>query len=147
MAETIILQTHKSWWAELWLFIAGFLFLAAGILLQNIPIPAILPNLDYIPFGIFIFFIILAIIDHYRILYIITDKRVIRKVGIIAKYEKSVFYKNVSDLRLHQNIIERILGIGGVEVDTVETGIEIDIDEVRNPENIYDIVNSYVGGL
>ncbi len=146
MAETIVLQTRRSWWAEFWLFVAALLFLAVGIFLPNILIPVIFLNSSSILFGISIFFIILAVIDHYRTLYTITDKRVIRRVGIIAKYEKSVFYEEVTDIRLHQNFIERILGIGGVEIDTAEQGIEIDIEEVRNPENIYNIVNGYVGG-
>lgn len=146
MPETIVLQTYRSWWAEFWLFIAGLLFLLAGIFLPDILIPIIFLNSSSILFGIFILFIILAIIDHYRILYIITNKRVIRRVGIIAKYEKSVFCEEVTDVRLHQNFIERILGIGGIEVDTSEPGIEMDIEDVRNPEIIYNIVNNYVGG-
>lgn len=50
--------------------------------------------------------------------YVITDERIIKRVGLLRKSSNEVRIEDVSNLRKDAKIIERILGDGHVEVST-----------------------------
>ncbi len=66
--------------------------------------------------------------------YVVTDFRVIRMDGILRKSENAMPYNKVERVQLTQGLVERILGIGTLVVDTGED--QMLISSVRNPRNV-----------
>ena len=66
--------------------------------------------------------------------YVVTDFRVIRMDGILRKSENVMPYNKLERVQLTQGLVERILGIGTLVVDTGED--QMLIASVRNPRNV-----------
>ena len=66
--------------------------------------------------------------------YVVTDFRVIRMDGILRKSENVMPYNKLERVQLTQGIVERILGIGTLVVDTGED--QMLIASVRHPRNV-----------
>ncbi len=66
--------------------------------------------------------------------YVVTDLRIIRKVGILRRSENAMPYNKLERVELSQGILDRILGIGSLVVDTGED--QMTIASVRNPRNV-----------
>jgi membrane protein YdbS with pleckstrin-like domain len=50
--------------------------------------------------------------------YVVTDRRVIRQVGILSKVSTDASLDKVNNLEMRQSLLGRLLGFGDVEVDT-----------------------------
>lgn len=46
------------------------------------------------------------------------DDKVHAKAGVISRRERSINFKNITDLTIHQNIIERMFGIWNLGIQT-----------------------------
>ncbi|TLZ70126.1 MAG: PH domain-containing protein [Methanobacteriota archaeon] len=66
--------------------------------------------------------------------YLITDFRVIRKDGILRRTETIVPYRQLERVQVTQGILDRVLGIGTLVIDTGED--KMLISSVRNPEKV-----------
>ena len=97
-------------------------------------------------------FVIHPEIERLRSTYIITSSQVIIKEGIIGRKRRSVFFDNVADISVHQNILQRILSYGFVTVGS-SSGREhtvINLKGVRRPKelahNIERLIKEYMTG-
>lgn len=54
--------------------------------------------------------------------YVITDKRVFKRTGIISEDFKSSTFKHITSLRIKQGIIGKIFGFGHIVIDTAGSG-------------------------
>jgi len=72
--------------------------------------------------------------------YIVTDFRVIRKVGIVRRKENAMPFNKLERTEMSQGVIDRILGIGSVVVDTGED--QMTIKSVRNPRDVEQTISS-----
>lgn len=69
--------------------------------------------------------------------YRITNQRLFKRTGLIAKHEEEIELFRIRDVKLKQGIVQRLLGIGDITViSSDETSPTILIKGVRNPENI-----------
>jgi len=99
---------------------------------------------SYILGGILIFFfgigiIVIIIIEGVRRghKYYITNQRIIYEYSFLSRKSSSTKYKNIRDVHLSQNIIERIFKIGKVEVNTSGGNErEIILKGIENPQQI-----------
>ena len=66
--------------------------------------------------------------------YIVTDFRVIRKDGILRRVETVVPYRLLERVQLTQGVLDSILGIGTLIIDTGDDTVQI--ASVRNPESV-----------
>lgn len=66
--------------------------------------------------------------------YVVTDFRIIKKHGILRRNETVVPYRQLERVVLHQGIIDRILGIGSLTIDTGDDTVEI--ASVRDPKGV-----------
>ncbi len=84
----------------------------------------------------FLFLLLLLVAELKRLTtkYVVTDFRVIRRDGILRKSENVMPYNKVERVQLSQGILERVLGIGTLVVDTGED--QMLIASVRNPRNV-----------
>lgn len=75
--------------------------------------------------------------------YIITDVKVIREEGILSKKTAMVPYSHLERVEVTQSLLQRILRIGTVVVDTGDDSILIDM--VPKPSEIQRILSQRMG--
>jgi len=136
MSETIVYQEHPSWlnYAGL-LLIGGCVLLVATIkenALGGLLISAI--------------FFILATIFRYRRLYTITNQRVFMRVGLIANNTSEMELRHIRGMNVYQNIFERMLGVGTVEIiSAADGGAEVVFQGISNPVSVKEQVRTIKG--
>ncbi len=52
------------------------------------------------------------------VLYTITDRRIVERQGILRRDERSAHIDRVQNVNVRQGVVERIFGVGTVEVET-----------------------------
>ncbi len=69
--------------------------------------------------------------------YTVTDRRLVKEVGIMGKSTTSTIYKQITDIHMRQSFIQQLLGIGTIGINTAGTsGIEIMIRGIANAPQI-----------
>lgn len=79
---------------------------------------ALLCIITLLPFLLGILIIIWKELERRSTTYTITDKRVIKEVGILGKSTSSTIYQKITDVSSSQSFIQRMLGIGTVYINT-----------------------------
>jgi hypothetical protein len=72
--------------------------------------------------------------------FVVTSQRVLRRSGWIAKEAMEISLENLSDVRFHQSISERMLGAGDLMMESAgRSGQEL-FHDVRNPERVQKVI-------
>lgn len=67
----------------------------------------------------------------------VTSERTILRKGILSRRTTEVRHDDVRNLQVNQTFLERMLGVGDLAISSAgQDDLEIDIDGVRNPEQI-----------
>ena len=72
--------------------------------------------------------------------YEVTDFRVIRRDGILRRTETVVPYRQLERVQMTQGILDRVLGIGTLLIDTGDDSVRI--ASVRDPKKVQDAIMS-----
>lgn len=75
--------------------------------------------------------------------YVITDNKIIRRDGILNKRTMMVPYTQLEKVDLNQSLLQRILRIGTLVVDTGDDSIEIEM--VPRPGQVQDLLSRRMG--
>ena len=75
--------------------------------------------------------------------YIITDNKIIREDGILSKRTAMAPYTQLERVDLHQSLLQRILRIGTVVVDTGDDSMNIDM--IPHPRQVQDLLSARMG--
>lgn len=78
-------------------------------------------------------------------LYLVTDNKIVRKDGILSKRTQMVPYTEFKSVDLRQNLLERILHIGTLEIDTGEDTIKI--ETISHPNKLQEMLSRRLGRL
>jgi len=74
---------------------------------------------------------------------IITTRRVIVKKGIVSKYTNEVRISDIRNVKVSQNVMQRLFNVGRLEVSTAGTGgVEIYISGIVDPQHVADIIRA-----
>jgi uncharacterized membrane protein YdbT with pleckstrin-like domain len=125
--ETIVYQERPSW-------LNYYLLYGIGIILF-----IFLVNVGEIIGGFFVLSIVLglAAILRYRYLFTVTKDRIISREGLIAKNTNEIQLKHIRALNVKQGIIERLLGIGTIEISSAAGGgVEVMFKGIRDPHGV-----------
>ena len=143
-AEQTILSLRPSRVLVLRYYVGMVLLLLLTFLLWffNYLVPSVGPiTTRNLSIGITAFFafliIVLALLAEFRrasTQYLVTDFRIIRKDGILRRTETVVPYRQLERVVLHQGILERILGIGSLIIDTGDDTVQI--NSIRDPRKV-----------
>ena len=72
--------------------------------------------------------------------YEVTDFRIVRKDGILRRNETAVPYRQLERVVLHQGILDRVLGIGTLVIDTGDDTVQI--SSIRDPKKVEQAIMS-----
>ena len=75
--------------------------------------------------------------------YIITDNKIIREDGILNKNTEMIPYTQLERVDLHQTLLQRILRIGTIVVDTGDDSLNIDM--IRRPAQVQELLSNRLG--
>lgn len=99
-------------------------------------------------YGIGLIVFIIAILDRKNKRYIITNRRVIVKRGIIAKHVDEVDIADIRSIQVRQSVEQRMIGCGDVLIATAGTaGNEIKIKNVAKHSEIADLIRNQKKGV
>jgi uncharacterized membrane protein YdbT with pleckstrin-like domain len=88
------------------------------------------------------------LIHRYRLLFTVTSKRVMMRVGLIAKNTDEVEIRHTRELAVRQGIIERILKYGDIEISTAAgTGAEVIFIGISHPQDLKEAIRHVRNGL
>ena len=75
--------------------------------------------------------------------YIITDNKIIRRDGILNKRTMMVPYTQLEKVDLNQSLLQRVLRIGTLNIDTGDDSISIDM--VPRPAKVQELLSQRMG--
>lgn len=106
----------------------------------------IIGGLLVIAYGLGLLVILIAIIDRKCKIFTITNKRVKSKAGIISRSIHEVFVKDIRSVNLQQGILERLFGLGTVNIGSAGTaGIEVSFKGISQPMEIKEKIQKLKG--
>lgn len=92
-------------------------------------------------FGVGLIFILYALLDRNTKVFVITNKRVTAKTGIIARNIHEVGIKDIRNIDVKQGILERLFDLGTVEIGSAGTAQnEVTFPGINNPIPVRDMV-------
>ena len=84
-----------------------------------------------------LFLILYAILDQKTRVFTHTSRRVMAKVGIISRKNHEVTIGDIRSIHMHQGIVERLFGLGTVQIGSAGTGgIEVEFKGIQNPAQV-----------
>lgn len=72
--------------------------------------------------------------------FVVTSQRVLRRSGWIAKEAMEISLENLSDVRFHQSISERLIGAGDLMMESAGRAGQEQFQDVRNPERVQKVI-------
>jgi len=135
------------------LFLRYYLLTIIFIVLGIVLFLELLPTVEFIPkyyyLSLPIIGLIPAILAEIRIredTYIITDQKITERVGFLSIEENSVTWDRLSNYTLKQSFLDRILGVGTIELWSIgeEERPEISIKKVSYIKKIIELLDKLI---
>ncbi len=103
----------------------------------------IIGGLLIVAFGLGLIVIVWALLDRYSKVFTLTNRRVMSKSGILARTTIEVTMKDIRGIYLKMNVIERMFGLGTVEVGSAATGgVEVSFIGIPKAENVKEWIST-----
>ena len=104
----------------------------------------VIGTLLLVAYGLGLIIIIWALLDRSNKVFTVTTRRVMSKSGIIARSTQEVTMKDIRSINLNQGIIERIFGLGTVQIGSAGTaGIEVQFSGIPSAEKVKDVISRH----
>jgi len=101
----------------------------------------IVGGLLILAYGLGLIIIAIAILSRICSVFTVTNRRVKSKVGIISRVTREVSIKDIRVINLKQGVLERIFGLGTIEVGSAGTaGIEVSFKGIPETPKIKEMI-------
>ncbi len=81
---------------------------------------------------------------HWWIKLNISNKRVIRRAGIITRRSSEVLHDHVRNVEIRQSFLQRLLNVGYIGISSSgQDGIEIEVFDIPNPDKVKSLIDKY----
>ncbi len=72
----------------------------------------------------------------------VTDRKVMLRRGLLTKDVNEIRHDDVRNVRVVQNLLQRLLGVGNIGISTAgQSGVEIEVNGLPNPHRVREIIN------
>lgn len=92
-------------------------------------------------------FIVLCVVPFLRwrtTHYVITDKRVMVRRGILSKSGKDIGLSKITDVSFHQSLIDRIIRAGSLHIESAGDSPDEDLDNIPRSNDVQQFLNRLV---
>lgn len=145
--EDIVLDLHPHWW-----FFGPSALGLAGAMVLTYWVNSVLTGwmqtaTTYLGLGVVIVCAAILIVElvKWRTTYfVVTTDRVIYRQGVVARTGIEIPLKSISNVNFHQSIVERLLGVGDILVQSGGEDGEQTFGDISRPEEVQNIVNSCI---
>ena len=133
--EVVIFEGHPSWRSTLGFYLAGLVAVAAaaaiGLLASGGGVAAGAGG------AIFLVVLVWGYLKRFATRYAITNRRIHIRRGILTRDIEETRLDRVQDVRVHQGLGQRMLGVGTVDFGTsAESGAGFRFEGVGNPDGL-----------
>lgn len=140
--EKKIWEGHPSVLYYLGDWIGGFLFVVLGLVPPSLP-PysqfAFMSPYSLFLAGIGLWIIVYSILDQKTRVFTHTTRKVMTKVGIVSRKTHEVAIRDIKSINMNQGILERIFGLGSIQIGSAGTGgVDVEFKGITNPAIIRD---------
>ena len=130
--EIWIGHPSKLYYIKHWLLSTIFILGGAYLSFVNVYLFAGPYILIFLPLAIWM--LLYAILDQKTRVFTHTTRKVMAKVGIISRKTREVAVRDIRSINMNQGILERIFGLGTVQIGSAGTGgIEVEFKGIKNP--------------
>jgi uncharacterized membrane protein YdbT with pleckstrin-like domain len=145
--EDIVLDLHPHWW----FFGPSALGLSGSMILTlwvNSSLSGWLQTAaTYLGLGIVVVcaaVLIVELVKWRTIYFVVTTDRVIYRQGVVARSGVEIPLERISNVNFKQSILERLLGVGDILVQSGGEDGEQTFGDISRPEEVQNIVNSCI---
>ena len=90
---------------------------------------------------------VIVVIMRFRYLFTVTSRRVISRVGLIARNTNEIEIRHTREFKVRQGIIERILNYGDIEISSAaSSGAEVLFNGIISPQELKEAIRSVRNG-
>ena len=136
-SEQLVMDLRPHWVALVWPVVETVLDAAAAVALLILlhRQPAWL-RLAVVALAVVVFVVLAlpAIVHWATSHFVVTSDRVIHRAGLVSKRSMEIPLENISDVRFHQGVFERVIGAGDLTLESPGTFGQETFDHIRNPE-------------
>jgi uncharacterized membrane protein YdbT with pleckstrin-like domain len=133
LRETTIYQQHPDW-----LYFGGLILIAGIALVVTLQAGSV----EAVFFVLAVTALLISF-ARYRRLYTVTDQRLIMEIGLIARNTNEMEIRHIRGINVRQNVIERLFGIGTLEIiSAADGGAEVIFGGVRDPLGLKDRIRA-----
>lgn len=145
--EDIVLDLHPHWW-----FFGPSSLGLGGALVLTLWVNSVLTGwlqtaATYVGLGMVIVcsaILIVELVKWRTTYFVVTTDRVIYRQGVVARTGIEIPLKSISNVNFHQSVIERLLGVGDILVQSGGEDGEQTFSDISRPEEVQNIVNSCI---
>jgi uncharacterized membrane protein YdbT with pleckstrin-like domain len=135
--ETVVLDLKPHWFFFWKHIVAGFVFLVIFVIYLG---PADGSSIVGWPLGIGLLAFVGFVVEKYLVWtythFVLTDRRVISRSGIISKRGTEIPLERINNIDFHQNILLRMIGAGDLDIESAGRDGQSHFDNVRHPDMV-----------
>jgi len=91
-------------------------------------------------------FLLFWLVDCWTTTLTVTNRRVIKRKGILAKFTNEIRHADVRNIEVGQRLFQRLFGVGTIRVSSAGKGdAEIKIDGIKDPQAVAAIIRRHQG--
>jgi membrane protein YdbS with pleckstrin-like domain/DNA-directed RNA polymerase subunit RPC12/RpoP len=74
----------------------------------------------------------------------ITNRKTVFRKGLLSKFTTEVYHSDVRNVMVNQSFLQRLFKVGTIGISSAgQSGVEIGVDGLSNPDQIRDLINKY----
>ena len=135
--ETVVLDLKPHWWF-FWkhILVGAGLIVILGLWLAFQPDSAVLKYVLVIAILIYVVFVVVKYLTWTYTHFVLTDRRVISRSGIISKRGTEVPLDRVNNIDFSQKFWERLIGAGDLSIESAGKDGQSHFQNVRHPDMV-----------
>lgn len=147
--EEVVLDLHPHWLTVLVPILSGLLTIAvAAVIVWLTPVDPTWDIIDWVIIGIGILVLIwvtvVPILRWRTTRYVITNRRVVVRRGVIAKSGQDIALSKITDVSFRQSLLDRIIRSGSLDIETAGDSDNQDFKNIPRSNHVQQLLNRLI---
>ena len=147
--EKVERSMHPHWLTLVFPVLSGILLIAATwLIVAMTPVDNVWDVVDWVIIGIavllFFAFVIVPFLRWVTTHYVITNKRVVVRRGILSKSGQDIALSKITDVSFHQSLLDRIIRSGSLHIETAGDNRDEDFSNIPRSNQVQQQLNHLI---